>query len=140
MKKPWHRLAALLLWVPLPVLALKYWRVWDRLPLRMAVHFDANWQPNGLTSRQGSLMLAVGIFAAMQILFTITFFIVRAQKPGALWPMLLFSYAFLGFFWFANNWIVEFNLRPQPAHSELVGPNSPAPTNSELKTDLQPHL
>jgi hypothetical protein len=140
MKKDWHKLAVLLLWLALPAMALKYWRVWDQLPLRMAVHFDANWQPNGFTSRQGSLMLSLGMLATMQVLFTITFFIVRAQKPGALWPMLLFSYVFLGFFWFANNWIVEFNLRPQPAHSELVGPNSPALTNSELKTDLQPHL
>ncbi len=117
MKNDWYKPAVLLLWLPLPLIALKYWRAWDRLPLRMAVHFDANWQPNGYTSRQGSLMLALGMLAAMQVLFTITLLIVRSQKPSALWPMLLFSYVFLGFFWFANNWVVESNLPkpPQPA-------------------------
>src|ERR1700729_3883095 len=136
MDRDFYKPLTWLMWLVLPITAMGYWSAWDQLPLRMAVHFDANWQPNGFTSRQGSLMLSLGMLATMQVLFTITFFIVRAQKPGALWPMLLFSYVFLGFFWFANNWIVEFNLRPQPAHSELVGPNSPAPTNSELKTDL----
>jgi hypothetical protein len=124
MNKPWHKLAVLLLWLPLPVIALKYWRLWDQLPLRMAVHFDANWQPTGFTSRQGALMLAVGILATIQVLFTIAIVIVRAQKPDAFRPMLAFAYLFLAFFWFANNWVVEFNLRPQPAHSELVGANS----------------
>jgi Protein of unknown function (DUF1648) len=122
MNRRWHKLAVLLMWLPLPITALNYWRVWERLPMRMAVHFDANWQPNGSTSREGSLMLALGILATMQVLFTITFFIVRALKPGVLWPMLGFSYLFPGFFWYANNWIVEFNLNPPPAHSKLVSP------------------
>jgi len=51
------------MWLPLVTIALNYWRAWDRLPARMAVHFDANWQPNGYTSREGSLMLALGMLA-----------------------------------------------------------------------------
>ena len=47
----------------LPITALNYWRAWDQLPARMAVHFDANWQPNGYTSREGALMLGLGIMA-----------------------------------------------------------------------------
>ena len=43
-----------LMWLALPITALNYWRNWDRLPMRMAVHFDANWQPNGYTSREGA--------------------------------------------------------------------------------------
>ena len=129
MNRDWYKPAVWLMWLPLALTALNYWRVWDRLPLRMAVHFDANWNPNGYTSRQGSLILALGMLAAMQVLFTIAFFIVRAQKPAALWPMLAFAYLFLGFFWYANHWIVEFNLHP-PAHSELVGPGSPVACDS----------
>ena len=30
-----------LLWFALPVVGLRYWLVWDRLPVRMASHFDA---------------------------------------------------------------------------------------------------
>ena len=36
-----------LMWLALPTTGLNYWLAWDRLPYRMAVHFDANWQPNG---------------------------------------------------------------------------------------------
>src|SRR5579863_8076363 len=91
------------MWLPLVTIALSYWRAWDRLPARMAVHFNANWQPNGYTSREGSLMLSLGMLAFMQIVFTITALIVHAQKPQAAWPMLVFAYLFLGFFWYANN-------------------------------------
>lgn len=107
--------------------------------MRMAVHFNANWQPNGYTSRQGSLTAALAMLAFMQVTFTLSFFIVRAQKPSAAWPMLGFFYLFLGFFSYVNNWILEFNLRTQPAHSELVGPNSPVSSNSEPRTVLQQH-
>ncbi|HLZ42998.1 MAG TPA: DUF1648 domain-containing protein [Candidatus Sulfotelmatobacter sp.] len=126
------------MWLPLVTIALNYWRAWDRLPARMAVHFDANWQPNGYTSREGSLMLTLGMLAFMQVVFTISALIVRAQKPRAAWPMLVVFYLFLGLIWYANNWIVEFNLKAQPAHSELVGPISPAASDS-VPTLLQPH-
>ena len=130
MNRDWYKPMIGLMWLPLISIALNYWRFWDRLPARMAVHFDANWQPNGYTSREGSLMLALGILVFMQVVFTISALIVRSQKPGAAWPVLVLFYLSLGLFWFANNWIVEFNLKAQPAHSELVGSISPAPSDS----------
>ena len=133
-----YKWLVVMMWLPLVTTALHYWRAWDRLPARMAVHFDANWQPNGYTSREGSLMLALGMLVFMQIVFTVTALIVLAQKPRAAWPVLVFCYLFLGIFWYANNWIVEFNLNAQPAHSELVGPISPAPSDS-VQIFLQPH-
>lgn len=133
-----YKWLVVVMWLPLVTTALNYWRAWDRLPARMAVHFDANWQPNGYTSREGSLMLALGMLVFMQIVFTITALIVLAQKPRAAWPMLVFCYLFLGIFWYANNWIIEFNLKAQPAHSELMGSISPAPSNS-VPILLQPH-
>lgn len=138
MNRDWYKPMIWLMWLPLISIALSYWRAWDHLPARMAVHFDANWQPNGYTSREGSLMLALGMLAFMQIVFTISALIVRAQKPQAAWPLLALFYLSLGFFWYANNWIVEFNLNAQPAHSELVGPISPAPSDS-VPILLQPH-
>lgn len=138
MNRDWYKPMIWLMWLPLISIALSYWRAWDHLPARMAVHFDANWQPNGYTSREGSLMLALGMLAFMQIVFTISALIVRAQKPQAAWPLLVLFYLSLGFFWYANNWIVEFNLKAQPAHSELVGSISPAPSDS-VPILLQPH-
>jgi cytochrome bd-type quinol oxidase subunit 1 len=99
-----------LMWLALPSTALNYWRAWDRLPMRMAVHFDANWNPNGYTSREGSLMLGLGITAFMLFIFTIAAYIVRAQKPSASWLMLATFYLAVGLLWSANNWIVSTNL------------------------------
>ena len=128
-----------LMGLALPITALKYWRNWDRLPLRMAVHFDANWQPNGYTSREGALMLGLGFMAVMLLFFTIGALIANALKQAAAWPLLLAFYVGLGFLWFANNWIVEWNLNPPPAHSELVGPSSPAACDSREATVLTLH-
>jgi hypothetical protein len=119
-----------LMWLALPITALKYWRVWDRLPLRMAIHFDANWQPNGYSSREGALMLGLGITAAMLLFFTIGALVAHALKPAVAWPLLLAFYVGLGFLWYANNSIVEWNLKPPPAHSESVGSGSPAASDS----------
>ena len=111
----------LLTWMSLPISAWEYRRVWDQLPLRMAVHFDANWQPNGYTSREGALYLGLGIMACMLVMFTVTALIIHAMKPSAAWPALLISYVVLGFCWYANHSIVNFNLNAQPGHSELMG-------------------
>ncbi len=140
MKRDWYTLATWLMWLVLPMSALNYSTAWDQLPARMAVHFDANWQPNGYTSREGAVMLGLGIMAVMLVLFTVAALIARALKPSASWPVLVVSYVVLGFCWFGNHSIVNFNLRAQPAHSELVGPNSPATSNSDGRTNLQRHL
>jgi uncharacterized membrane protein len=126
-----------LMWLALPTTALNYWRVWDQLPARMAVHFDANWQPNGYTSREGSLMLALGIMTFMSLVFTIAASIVHGQKPSASGPLLIVSCLALSALWFVNNWIVERNLHSQPAHSELVGSISPATSDSASRAALK---
>ena len=118
-----YTLAIILMWLALPVTALKYWRAWDRLPARMAVHFNANWRPNGYTSREGSLLLGLGIMVAMLILFTVVGLLVRAMNPPASGPMLVVFYVVLGFLWFGNNSIVDWNLRqPASAPVKLQGP------------------
>jgi hypothetical protein len=99
--------------------------------MRMAVHFDVNWQPNGYTSREGSLTLGLGIMTFMLLVFTIVGHIVIWQKPGAALPMLVVFYLSLGILWYVNHWIVVRNLNPQPVHSELVDPISPAMSDSD---------
>ena len=121
MNRVWHKPAVLLMWLALPTGAWIYRRVWDQLPARMAVHFDANWQPNGYTSREGAAQLGLEILLVMLVLFTLATLTIDVLKPPAFWPALLISYAVLGFCWYGNYSIVDFNLKTQQVHSELVG-------------------
>lgn len=116
----WAKVFIPLMWLFLISTALNYWRNWDQLPARMAVHFDANWQPNGYSSREGALYLGLGIMGFLLVLFTVGALIAHAQKPSAFWPMLIFFYAILGVCWYGNNFIVNFNLNSRPAHSEWL--------------------
>lgn len=109
----------LLMWLALPFSAWNYWHVWDQLPVRMAVHFDANWQPNGYTSRQGALELGLGIMLAMLVLFSVTTLVIYAMKPAAAWPALLIAYVVVGFCWYGNYSIVKFNLNAHVGSSQL---------------------
>jgi hypothetical protein len=126
MNRDWYKPAVWLMWSALPITALTYRRFWDQLPARMAVHFDANWHPNGYTSREGALMLGLGIMAFILVLFTVAGLVVRAQKPASSWPMLVVFYLVLGLLWFINSSIVERNLFMQQA--------APAPVNIEVPT------
>jgi hypothetical protein len=123
MSRTWYTPAIWLMWLVLPITALNYWQAWDHLPARMAVHFDANWQPNGYTSREGALTLGLGIMAFILVIFTVGGFILRAAKSSPAWPMLAFFYVVLGVAWYGNNRLIEFNLHrnDQPAHSEWIG-------------------
>jgi len=125
-----YKILVALMWLALPGSALNYGNNWDRLPKRMAIHFDANWQPNGYTSREGALELGLGIMAFMLLVSTIGLLIVHALKPAAAWPLLVVFYVTIGFVWFGNHFIIQWNLNPPPAHSELMGPNSPAVRDS----------
>jgi hypothetical protein len=126
----YYKTLVALMWLALPITALSYWRNWDRLPARMAVHFDANWQPNGYTSRDGALELGLSIMVFMLVVSTVGLLIAHALKPAAAWPLLVLFYVVIGFVWFGNHSIVEWNLSPPPAHSELMGSNSPAVRDS----------
>ncbi len=117
MTRNWYKPLVALMWLALPTSAWNYWHVWDQLPARMAVHFDANWQPNGYTSREGALQLGLGIMVVMLVLFTVATLIIYALKPPAAWPALLISYVVLGFCWYGNYSIVNFNLRAQRTRS-----------------------
>jgi hypothetical protein len=126
-----YKLALLVMWLALPTSAWSYWHVWERLPGRMAIHFDANWQPNGFATRERALQLGLGILIVMLVVFTVATLAVLYLKPLAVAPVLLISYVVVGFCWYGNYSIVKFNLNAQAAHSELVGTISPARSDSE---------
>jgi hypothetical protein len=119
MDRHWFKALVGLMWLALPITALNYWSAWDQLPTRIAVHFDANWRPNGFTSREGALELGLGIMGFMLVVSTVGALVAHALKPsGAAWALLAVFYVALGFVWYGNHSIIEFNLSAQPSHSQ----------------------
>ncbi|HUA13690.1 MAG TPA: DUF1648 domain-containing protein [Verrucomicrobiae bacterium] len=119
MIRDWYKPLVAAMWLALPFSALRYWRAWDQLPARMAVHFDANFQPNGYTTREEALKMGLGILVAMLALSTVAALAAHALKPAAAWPVLVISYVVIGFIWYGNNSIVDWNLSGHAVHSQL---------------------
>ena len=111
MKTNWYKTAIWLPWLALPAAAFKFWWAWERLPARMAVHFNANWQPNGWTTKQGSLLFALAVIAFMLVVCTVASYAVLALKPQSSWPVLIAFYVALGFCCYGSNSIVNYNLQ-----------------------------
>lgn len=111
-----------LMWLALPLIALRYGQAWHQLPLRMATHFDVNGHANGWMTREVSLWFALGITAFLLIVFTAILLIIRSQKASdtASWALLAFFYFILGFNFYANNLVLEHNLNGKPVE---LGPS-----------------
>jgi hypothetical protein len=106
-----------LMWLALPLTALRYAQVWDQLPVRMATHFNASGQPNGWMPRETSLYFALGLTAFLLVIFTGLSIVILRQKPTpdkSSFALLAFLYAILGFVFYVNNGILEHNLTGNP--------------------------
>jgi hypothetical protein len=105
-----------LTWLALPLIALRYWQVWDQLPLRMATHFNANGQPNGWMSREVSLWFGLGVTAFLLVIFTAILLVCYSIKTvdAASWALLAFYYFVLGIVSFGNYAVIEYNLHGTP--------------------------
>jgi hypothetical protein len=134
MKRDWYTLATWLMWLALPITWFNYRRVWDRLPMRMAVHFDANWQPNGWTSREGALYLGLGIIAFLLVVFTVAAYAVRTNKPSSAWPVMIVFYVALTGLCLLNNWIAQKNLNEQSQPSACLRTEFSGAGNAERLT------
>jgi hypothetical protein len=107
-----------LMWSALPLNALPYRQVWNRLPARMATHLAAHGQPNGWMPREVSLCCALGLTAFTLMVFT-GIASVRLRHKAAPDPP---SLAWLGFFYliqvfvfYVNNRVIDHNLDGRPA-------------------------
>jgi hypothetical protein len=99
-----------LLWLGPATVAFSWWRAWNRLPERVAVHFDAAWRANGWTSRDDALTFSLGLMAGVTLLLTLSVLLVRSRKPGSAWPVLIISAFALSFITWANLSLVSHNL------------------------------
>lgn len=104
-----------LMWLALPATAVRFWLAWDRLPLRMATHFDFNGRPNGWMPRETALYFALGITALMVLIFTMISYVAhKTHAPDFVsWSLLGFFYLVIGFVYAGNSGVVQYNLEGQ---------------------------
>jgi hypothetical protein len=119
-RKLWNALIGML-WLALPLNLLQHWLVWDRLPLRMATHFDAAGHPNGWMTREGSLWFNCVLLAFLLSLFT--FLLSRVRKLDATaWTFLGFCYLIVAVIYQVEAGILAYNLYGRPMDGPfLVG-------------------
>ena len=69
-RKP-YQVLVWLAWLVLPLTAWQYWSAWDRLPARLATHFNAAGQPNGWMTREEALQFGLGITVLFLLIFSV---------------------------------------------------------------------
>src|SRR5258707_1034901 len=91
MSRNWYKMLLTgLLWLAPVVIGLRYRQVWDRLPPRMASHFDAVGRANGWLPREVSLYFTLGFLALLLTILSFVLFTVHSRYPLAkLWWVLL---------------------------------------------------
>ena len=116
MNRTWWKVGIGSLWLGLPLIALRYWLVWNRLPVRMATHFNAANRPNGWMSREASLIFVLVLYLFMVTLFTVIFALIRkVHKPdAAAWAVLGLFCVILGVLYYGNESVLEYNLTSAP--------------------------
>lgn len=116
MKRTWWKFGIALPWLGLPLIALRYWMLWDQLPARMATHFNAMNQPNGWMSREGSLYFILGLYLFLAVVFTLIVTVIhKVHVPdAAAWAVLGLFYVILGVIYYSNESVLAYNLTGAP--------------------------
>lgn len=81
-----ERILIALPWLSLPFLGWHFVSLWDRLPTRMAVHFDLQGHPNGWQSPKSFALVTFVLLLAM--LITMTALILHAFRHHSVWRVL----------------------------------------------------
>jgi len=103
------------LWLALPAIAVQYWLAWDRLPLRVASHFDASGQPNGWMTREASLGVTLALLAFVLTIATVV--LLRVPKPDSLcWALLAMFYMIVGVLYWISAAVLEYNASGRPVN------------------------
>ncbi|MGE5206282.1 MAG: DUF1648 domain-containing protein [Chlamydiota bacterium] len=115
MNRKLYRLFSCLLWVAVPVAALRLYMVRPMLPARLATHFDLAGRPNGWMSPNGfAIFILVATASAAAIA---TYVMARVSKPDlSAWTLLGCLYVVTGILYGAVHEIVNYNLRGRGVH------------------------
>lgn len=110
--RTWFKILASLLWLAPVANSLRYWQTWNRLPLRMATHFDAAGRANGWMTPQVSLYYSAGSLAFAAAVFFGVLFFVQAKYPLARlsWALLAFFHAEIWALVYVLNSMIAFSL------------------------------
>ena len=107
-RRSWH-FAIAFLWAALPAIYFQYADAWNRLPARMATHFDINGNPNGWAPRETSMWFILGVTAFVVLVGTIL--LARIRKPDAAsWGVLAMFYIMLAILYRASAAVIEYSL------------------------------
>jgi len=124
MKRRLFQFAIVLLWLALPLTALQYRQAWDRLPPRIATHFNAADEPNGWMPREASLKFSLRLMAIMLIVTSLVLVATTWREVTSFsWALFGFFALFIGFLLAVNHAVLNYNLHPAPVHPErmLIG-------------------
>jgi hypothetical protein len=110
-----------LMWLALPITALRFALAWNHLPLRMATHFDIGGRPNGWMLRETAFYTALGVTTLMVSVFTIVSYVAhQTHVPDAFsWSLMGFFYLVISFVYAGNSGVVQFNLDGQPVEIDF---------------------
>ena len=115
MPRTLYRLFSWLLWLALPVAAMRLLTVWDQLPTRLATHFDLAGRPNGWMSPNGFLAFTLVTITVIAAISTIAAY--RASQPDlSAWTLLGFFYVVVGILYGAVDGIVNYNFYGRGVH------------------------
>jgi hypothetical protein len=105
-----------LMWLVLPLTALRYWWAWDRLPARLATHFNAAGQPNGWMTREAALEFGLGMTLLFLVVFTAISYVLQKQKASdaGSWALLGLFGVVVGVIHQGNSSIIHYNLTGRP--------------------------
>src|SRR5215471_15613403 len=111
------------LWLPLPLTAHYFRENWDRLPARIATHFNAANQPNGWMTREQALWSSLEMLGIVVTVFTI--WLVLSHRKSSLtlvsWVLLAFFYVVTGLGCYIFVSTIDYNLTGEPIRPGLVG-------------------
>jgi Protein of unknown function (DUF1648) len=104
------------MWLFLPLMAVRYWQLWDRLPARMVSHFNAAGEPNGWMLREQSLTYTLIFLGFLLAVLTIVLYATHWKKTidTFSWALLAFFYLIIGAFTYLCNAVIEFNFNSTP--------------------------
>ncbi|HEX3320180.1 MAG TPA: DUF1648 domain-containing protein [Terriglobales bacterium] len=110
MNRRYFKFGIALMWLVLPLTALRYRTVWDELPPRMATHFNAAGQANGWMTREASFAFALGLTTFLLVLFSILLYLAQrrsVQDGQSALALMGFFYLILAVIYRVNSSIVE---------------------------------
>jgi len=116
MIRSWYKTLIALLWFAPVALGIRYWQIWDRLPIRMASHFDAAGRANGWMTRDAALYFDLAFLVFLAATFSVVLYLVQTKYELAKisWALLVFLHLEIWTFVYLLNSTLDYNLVGSP--------------------------